>query len=85
LGTQGSTPGVLASQHLFAVEITPIGKDRDLPVSCRLLRSECHRYELCSVMTHIGHVVRNNQVVLGVYCGLYVITDDSSAFAAGRH
>ena len=22
-------------------------------------------------MTHIGHVVRNNQVVLGVYGGLY--------------
>jgi hypothetical protein len=32
-------------------------------------------------MPHIGHVVRNNQVVLGVYGGLYVIAADSDEVA----
>jgi hypothetical protein len=34
---------------------------------------------------HIGHLVRHDQVVLGVDGGLHIVADDAGAFAAGRH
>jgi hypothetical protein len=49
------------------------------------LCAEGHRDELRSVMTDIGHFVRNNQVVLDIDGGLHVVANDSGALAAGRH
>jgi len=34
---------------------------------------------------HIGHLVRNDQVVLDIDGGLHIVADDAGAFAAGRH
>src|SRR5262245_16188451 len=81
----GQHAGVLACQYLIAVEIAPISQNSDLLVSRRLLRPECHRYELCSIMAYIRHLVRHDQVVLDVDRGLHIVADDAGAFAAGRH
>src|SRR6266567_3657997 len=53
----GQHAGVLACQYLIAVERAPISQNSDVLVSCRLLRPECHRYELCTIMGHVGNVV----------------------------
>src|SRR3981081_868820 len=36
-------------------------------------------------MSHIGHFMRHDQVVLDVNGGLHIVADDAGAFAAGRH
>src|SRR6516225_1396085 len=75
----GQHAGILACQYLIAVEIAPISQNSDLLVSCRLLRPECHRYELCSIMAQISHLLRHDQVVLDVDGGLHIVTDDAAA------
>src|SRR5215510_12963380 len=57
----GQHAGVLACQYLIAVEIAAISQNSNLLVSRCLLRPECHRYELCSIMAHIGHLVRRRR------------------------
>jgi hypothetical protein len=81
----GQYASVLACQYLIAVEIAPISQNSDLLISRRLLRLKRHRHELYSVMAHIGHFVRHDQVVLDVDGGLHVVADDAGALAAGRH
>jgi len=81
----GQHAGVLACQYLIAVEIAPISQNSDPLASRRLLRLKRHWHELCSVVAHIGHFVRHDQVVLDIDSGLHVVADDAGAFAAGRH
>src|SRR6516225_3128148 len=41
--------------------------------------------ELSAVISDIGYLMRDDQVVLRIDCSLHVVADDPSALAAGRH
>lgn len=42
-----------------------------------------HRAKLITVVTDIGHLVRDDQMMLGIHRGLYVVTHDT--FSATAH
>jgi len=85
LGDAGQHPGSLAGQHLLAVEVAAVGQGRDLLAARGGLRLQPHRLQLGSVMAQVGHLVRYDQVVLGVYGGLHIVADHARAPSAGRH
>lgn len=41
----------------------------------------CHGAKLAAVATHVGHFVRNDQVVLTVHCALHVVAHHACAAA----
>ena len=51
----------------------------------RIARLAAHRGQLRPVAADIGHLVRDDQMVLGVDGDLHVVADDARALAAGRH
>ena len=51
-------------EDLLAVEVNPVGERGDLLTAGGLLRLERHGRKLCSVMTNIGHLVGDDQMML---------------------
>ncbi|MNQ60183.1 hypothetical protein D3C85_744540 [compost metagenome] len=73
----------MAGKDLPAFVIPAVSHHRQRFELHRLTGLLGHRAELITVVTHIGHFVRNDQMVLGIDRRLYVVTHDS--FAARHH
>ena len=85
LGQRHCDARLLTRQDLLAAEVAAVG--HDLQAICRQgrLGQLGHGSELGYVRTDIGHVMSNDQMVLGVDGGLHVVAHDAGASAAGRH
>ena len=77
LGQGRDNACLLAVKDFLAAEINP-GRRRH---GVRSLPSRLRP----AFMAHIGHFMGNNQVVLGVHCGLDIVTDHPAAPSTGRH
>jgi hypothetical protein len=69
----------------FRADVSPIGEGDELLASRRRPRLQGHGLQLGSVVTNIGHLVRDDQMVLGVDRGLDVVAHDPGSLAARRH
>ena len=85
LGNARENASSLTRKDLLAVEVAAIGQRRDLLAARRFLRLERHWRELGSVVTHVGHFVRHDQMVFSVNSGLHIVANDASAATARRH
>ena len=88
LGDDRYNARALAGQHLVAVVIASVGQHRDLLASaCR--KSRAFRLmavkRLRPIAADIGHVMGDDQMVLGIDGDLHIVADNASALAAGRH
>jgi hypothetical protein len=59
--------GLLARQYLGAAEVAAIGNGFEMVCAKNLLRLQCHFSELRSIRAGIGHLVRNDQMMLRVH------------------
>src|SRR2546423_580565 len=64
LGTTGATP-VPSGQDLVTAEIAAVGQGSDLLATCGVLCLERHGRKLMTVVSLIGHLVGDDQMVLG--------------------
>jgi hypothetical protein len=79
-------PRFITAQDLFAFEVAPVGQGRDL-LAARLLCLHGHVGQLRAVVTEVGDLVRNDEVVLDIDRRLHVVADHpsaASAFGRGR-
>ena len=72
-------------QHLLAIEVAAIGQGGELLAARGRLRLQPHGLQLGSVVAHVGHLMGDDQMMLGVDRGLHVVADHARAPAAGGH
>ena len=85
LGQRDRDAGFLAGQDLFAVEVAAVGDDIEFSTSSVAFVSLATVRELRSVGPDVGHLMRDDQMMLGVDGDLDVVAHDAGAAAAGRH
>ena len=81
----GRLPVPSAGQHLVAVVIASVGQHRDLLASACRAGLPAHGGQLRPIAADIGHVMGDDQMVLGIDGDLHIVADNASALAAGRH
>src|SRR5207302_3553214 len=84
LGTTGATP-VPSGQDLVTAEIAAVGQGSDLLATWGVLCLERHGRKLMTVVSLIGHLVGDDQMVLGFDGDLHIVADRGGTLAAGRH
>src|SRR3546814_9701039 len=85
LGNKRQDAGSLASQHLLTGVIAPICHHGDFLASGGLAGLAAHGGQLCSVAADVGHLVCDDQMMLGVDSDLNIVADDAGALTTGRH
>jgi len=70
-------PALLASQDLCAVEVAPVGNDIEAFCLQRVFRLPGHTGKLRPVGTDVGHLMRDDQMMLGIDGHLHVVADDA--------
>ena len=85
LGNAGQDAGSLAGQHLVAIEIAAIGQHGEFLTRHHVPGLLPHRQQLGAVVADIGHLVRHDEMVLGLHRHLDVVADNAGALAAGGH
>ena len=85
LGQRDRDARFLARQNLLAVEVAAIGDGIEVLHFQRRLRPLGHGRKLRPVVTDVGHLMRDDQMMLGVDRDLDVVADDTGALAARRH
>src|ERR1700730_6040615 len=68
---------LLARQDLRAVEVASIGNDIEVLRLERILRLLGHAGELRAVGADVGHVMRDDQMMLGIDSHLHVVAHDA--------
>ncbi|MND42847.1 hypothetical protein D3C80_336310 [compost metagenome] len=69
--------GLVTGKDFPAFEVPSVSHHRQRFEFHRLTGLQRHRAELITVVTHIGHFVRDNQMMLGIDRRLHVVTHDS--------
>src|SRR5262249_7767445 len=67
------------------LEVATVGNDRQRVLATGVAGLLRHFRELGAVISDIGHLMRDDQVVLRIDCSLHVVAYNTSALAAGRH
>ena len=75
----------MAGLDLRSVVVAAVGHRLQGGLAHGLSCSLRHRAELRPVASDVGHLVGDDQVVLGVHCGLDVVADDASGLAVRGH
>ena len=76
---------LIALLDLRPVEVAPIRIRPQLGLVHGLARSTRHLRELAAVVAHIGDLVRNDQVVLGIHSNLHVVAHHASTLGLRHH
>lgn len=74
-----------ARQHLLAVEVAAIGHRFELLNMQRSFRGLGGVGEMRRIVAHIRHLVRDDQMMLGVHRRLYVVADQARTAPTRRH
>src|ERR1700729_4282276 len=75
------TPTVGLSLNYY----TSVGQHRDLLASACRAGLPAHGGQLRPIAADIGHVMGDDQMVLGIDGDLHIVADNTSALTAGRH
>ena len=67
------------------VRLVYVGQHRDLLASACLAGLPAHGGQLRPIAADIGHVMGDDQMVLGIDGDLRIVADNASALTAGRH
>ena len=85
LGNVRQDTTALTGQHLVTVVVAAIRQRSDVLTSHHVPGLLPHRQQLRAVVADIGHLVRHDQMMLGLHCHLDVVADNAGALAAGGH
>ena len=85
LGQRHGDAGIVARLDLLAAVVAAIGNGLELVDAENGLGLHGHVGKLCPIRAAIRHLVRNDEMVLGVYRDLHVVADDARAASARRH
>jgi len=76
---------LLAGQDLLAVKVAAISHSFELVHMQRGLCCLCRVRKMCRVIANVRHLMRNDQLMLGVDGGLHIVPDDTGPAATRRH
>ena len=82
LGQRHGDPRAIASQDLNAVEVATIGDGIELIGVQNGLRLFGDVRKLCAIRAHIRHLVRDDEMALGIDRDLHIVTHDAGAATA---
>ena len=77
LGQRDRDARFLARQNLLAVEVAAIGDGIEVLHFQRRLRPLGHGRKLRPVVTDVGHLMRDDQMMLRIHRDLHVVADDA--------